>query len=297
MMPRSSSILPTILRRSDFFKPSFRDTVFEMLLTAYPRPVATTIWASSFSGAMSTFMVLLLRTKCLFKSWYQVPCLMSLYNSLYGRNPLSPFLKAMLKLDTDWPTGRFRDIWLGEGGGTMIGVGRATEKLDGTNVRVTVKDSKIVRVEKRRNPTREQKALGPEPGYVDTRRDDPSDKHILAAADNTSIVSHESGDYRGLSLTMIERTSLVEGRIFLPDGEWPCEAIGPKIQGNRYRLAKAVLYPFSFMPIELGEVPRTFEGLRTYFPRHSRLSEVPMEGIVFHHGDGRMAKIKASDFA
>lgn len=45
---------------------------------------------------------------------------MSLYNSLYGRSPLSPFLKAMLKLDTDWPTGRFRDIWVGEGGGTII---------------------------------------------------------------------------------------------------------------------------------------------------------------------------------
>ncbi len=45
---------------------------------------------------------------------------MSLYNSLYGRNPLSPFLKAMLKLDTDWQTGRFRDIWVGEGGGTII---------------------------------------------------------------------------------------------------------------------------------------------------------------------------------
>lgn len=45
---------------------------------------------------------------------------MSLYSSLYGRNPLSPFLRAMLKLDTEYATGRFRDIWLGGDGKTVI---------------------------------------------------------------------------------------------------------------------------------------------------------------------------------
>jgi hypothetical protein len=40
----------------------------------------------------------------------------------------------------------------------------------------------------------------------------------------------------------------------------------------------------------LADVPRTFQGLKQYLGDH------PMEGIVFHHPDGRMAKIKRSDF-
>lgn len=39
---------------------------------------------------------------------------MSLYNALFGRNPLAPILKAMLDLDTEggYDTGRFRDIYI-----------------------------------------------------------------------------------------------------------------------------------------------------------------------------------------
>ncbi|WP_245532616.1 RNA ligase family protein [Bernardetia litoralis] len=36
----------------------------------------------------------------------------------------------------------------------------ATEKLDGTNVRITVRNHTVVRVEKRRNPDKKQKANG-----------------------------------------------------------------------------------------------------------------------------------------
>lgn len=39
---------------------------------------------------------------------------MSLYNALFGMNPLTPILKAMLNLDTEdgYDTGRFRDIYI-----------------------------------------------------------------------------------------------------------------------------------------------------------------------------------------
>ena len=38
---------------------------------------------------------------------------MSLYNTLFGQNPMSGFLLAMLSLDTEkWPVGRFRDIYV-----------------------------------------------------------------------------------------------------------------------------------------------------------------------------------------
>ena len=38
------------------------------------------------------------------------------------------------------------------------------------------------------------------------------------------------------------------------------------------------------------QAPRTFDAIRQF------LSEVNIEGIVWHHTDGRMAKIKAKDF-
>ena len=39
---------------------------------------------------------------------------MSLYNAIFGRNPMAPILKAMLNLDTEggYDTGRFRDIYI-----------------------------------------------------------------------------------------------------------------------------------------------------------------------------------------
>ncbi len=66
------------------------------------------------------------------------------------------------------------------------------------------------------------------------------------------------------------------------------ELIGPKVQGN----------PEGWMGHQLirhgsiaeDDVPRTFEGLRDW------LATQDIEGIVFHHPDGRMAKIKLRDF-
>ncbi len=40
----------------------------------------------------------------------------------------------------------------------------------------------------------------------------------------------------------------------------------------------------------IDEFPRDFDGMRAYF----ELSDI--EGVVFHHPDGRMAKIKAKDY-
>jgi hypothetical protein len=36
----------------------------------------------------------------------------------------------------------------------------ATEKIDGTNIRITLRNNTIVRVEKRRNPNKQEKANG-----------------------------------------------------------------------------------------------------------------------------------------
>lgn len=71
----------------------------------------------------------------------------------------------------------------------------------------------------------------------------------------------------------------------LPDGTY--ELLGPKIQGNPEALDNHWLYPHG----ETEEyAPRDFEGLKSYFQYHN------IEGIVWHHPDGRMVKIKAKDF-
>jgi hypothetical protein len=76
------------------------------------------------------------------------------------------------------------------------------------------------------------------------------------------------------------------------DGDWPdgtYELCGPKIQGNPEGFEAHVLVPHS-EATQYDNVPRTFEGLRDF------LSAMDIEGLVFHHPDGRMAKIKKRDF-
>jgi hypothetical protein len=81
----------------------------------------------------------------------------------------------------------------------------------------------------------------------------------------------------------------------IPDGTY--ELIGPKVQGNHEQ---------NFLPISTdghyliahddpglgldGSFPRTFTGIASY------LAGKDIEGIVFHHPDGRMGKIKLRDF-
>jgi Family of unknown function (DUF5565) len=75
----------------------------------------------------------------------------------------------------------------------------------------------------------------------------------------------------------------------LPDGTY--ELIGPKVQGNPENHQMHVLIRHgSGSAGPLGDVPRSFEALRDC------LAAQDLEGIVFHHPDGRMAKIKKRDF-
>lgn len=85
-----------------------------------------------------------------------------------------------------------------------------------------------------------------------------------------------------------------------PDDKWHLEAfhhdtadgtyelMGPKIQGNKSGYDRHVLVPHGASHLE--NVPRTFDGLRAH------LEKLSIEEIVWHHPDGRMAKIKRKDF-
>lgn len=75
-------------------------------------------------------------------------------------------------------------------------------------------------------------------------------------------------------------------RVDLPSGTY--ELLGPKIQKNPENFATHVLIPHG--KEVLVDAPRTFNALREY------LADGRIEGIVWHHLDGRMVKIKAKDF-
>lgn len=150
----------------------------------------------------------------------------------------------------------------------------ATEKLNGTNVRLTVRNHFLVRLEKRRNPDKLQTARGiSEPWYVDADEFDPQDKFIWEAARNTDLAA-------------------------IPDGEWSGEALGPKIQGNPLGLERHIVVLFSCGQAPVFEnVPTTFAELKSWLPQQqSRYGTGPIEGIVWHCSDGTMLKIKARDF-
>ena len=101
---------------------------------------------------------------------------------------------------------------------------------------------------------------GHHPGWLPVSVHDPSDKWHMEA--------------------------FVEG---LPDGTY--ELCGPKIGGsvgNPEGFPKHVLVAHGTE--KLPDCPREFEAIKAY------LSKTPIEGIVWHHADGRMVKIKTRDF-
>lgn len=151
---------------------------------------------------------------------------------------------------------------------------KATEKLDGMNVRVTVRSGTCVRLEKRRNPDKIQKHKGIiEPWYVDTAISS-EDKWLNDALKNTDL----SG---------------------LPDGEWSGEALGPNIQGNPLNLPtnRIVFFSLGQAP-EFEDVPNSFDGLKEWLPKQKSKygNDCGIEGIVWHCDNGEMYKIKNKDF-
>lgn len=76
--------------------------------------------------------------------------------------------------------------------------------------------------------------------------------------------------------------------VAIVDGTY--ELVGPKVQGNPYKLTRHYLWRHGITSGWEKTPPRDFEGLREWF------SGLIVEGIVWHHQDGRMVKIKRRDF-
>lgn len=147
----------------------------------------------------------------------------------------------------------------------QAGEGVATVKWDGTCC--MVRDGKLYKRYDAKHgktpppdfePAQEVDTVtGHLPGWVPVRDDDPASRWHREAFDSS-----------------------------LPDGTY--ELVGPKVQGNPYHLETHKLHPHG--ADVFSNVPTDFDGLKDY------LGHMPIEGIVWHHPDGRMVKIKRRDF-
>lgn len=76
---------------------------------------------------------------------------------------------------------------------------------------------------------------------------------------------------------------------YAPMADGTYELCGPKVQGNPERKPVHMLIQHAKADV-LEDCPRTFDALREY------LKTRDIEGVVWHHPDGRMVKIKGKDF-
>jgi hypothetical protein len=156
------------------------------------------------------------------------------------------------------------------------GEGVATEKIDGTCC--MVRDGKLYK-------------------RYDAKQGKKPPENWEAAQDPDPISGHWPGWLpvgegpedqwfrEGLAHTRKVKLKLEEE---LRDGTY--ELIGPKIQGNPYSLDTHGLVLHG--ELRLYKVPpRDFDGLRGWLETYPEI-----EGIVWHHPDGRMVKIKRKDF-
>lgn len=149
------------------------------------------------------------------------------------------------------------------------GQGLPTEKIDGTSC--MIRDGKLYKrydAKKGKTPPPNFEPAQPEPdevtghwpGWVPVG-DGPEDKW--------------------------HRDAWEKGGKNLPNGTY--ELVGPKVQGNKYHLDQHILRLHG--DVVLPPWPRDFTSLREYFELHPEL-----EGIVWHHPDGRLVKLKRRDF-
>lgn len=156
-------------------------------------------------------------------------------------------------------------------GWVVDGEGTATRKYDGTCVRLD--DAGVWWARREVRPGR----AAPE-GFVPVEHDDFTRRTVGWEPVGQSAFAK----YHAQAVE-----SLTDGV-----GGWAAgtyELVGPKINGNPEGRAGHELVSHASAEVLAG-VPRDFDGLADY------LAAFRGEGIVWHHPDGRMAKLKRRDF-
>lgn len=151
----------------------------------------------------------------------------------------------------------------------LAGEGVATRKYDGTAVLVDATGALFARYDAKRGKA-------PPAGFIHCQEPDPETGHWPGWVPATRPEDKWIRD----AFESTRAQGLVES------GTW--EAIGPKIGGNPEACAIHVLVRHGADVLE--PCPRDFDGLRAW------LAPLDIEGVVFHHLDGRMAKATKQGF-
>lgn len=154
------------------------------------------------------------------------------------------------------------------------GEGYATEKYDGTSCLVMNNTQLYRRYDAKKGKT-------PPAGFIPAQEPDEKTGHYpgwIPVGDGNEDRWHREG----------WKSTTASG--WLEDGTY--ELVGAKVQGNPYNLETHQLWKHgkAWADEHNPEPPRDFEGLKAWF------ADSYIEGIVWHHPDGRMCKIKRKDF-
>jgi len=144
------------------------------------------------------------------------------------------------------------------------GEGRATRKFDGT----------CMMFDGEQWWARREVKAGKQPpaGFTEIEHD----------AETGKTVGWEPAEQSGFAKYLVD----ADGYLSATPGTY--ELVGPKINGNPEQTERDSLVPHG--ELELDDVPLDFDGLGAWLQAH------PWEGIVWHHSDGRRAKLKRRDF-
>lgn len=131
----------------------------------------------------------------------------------------------------------------------------------------------------------------PPDGFLPCQEPDPVTGHWpgwLKVKFVESKCSIQAVDNADKWLVEAYRNYLVSNGVhIIEDGTY--EAVGPKIGGNKDGVYQHLLIRHGYQRCE--DCPRDFEGIRAYLD-----SPPAIEGVVFHHPDGRMCKVKRTEF-
>lgn len=147
----------------------------------------------------------------------------------------------------------------------LAGEGVATRKWDGTAV--LIKDGKAyARYDAKKGKT-------PPPGFIHAQDPDEHTGHW------PGWVPPEGPAYQWIREAHANTPGAKDGTY---------EALGPKINGNNENEERHILRRHG--DLAYGDCPRSFAELKAW------LATLDIEGIVFHHPDGRMAKATKQGF-
>lgn len=169
----------------------------------------------------------------------------------------------------------------------IMGEGVATEKFDGTAC--AIRGGQLFKRYDRKLKKGPYKRKRREPDFAPTLEDyKPAPPGWEACEEQPN---HHTGHWPGWIPVSDEPESKwhrrgLENMGHLPDGTY--ELVGPRVGGNPHNLERHELWRHA--SVELMDAPRNFTALQQWF----RSAEV--EGVVWHHPDGRMVKIKRRDF-